>query len=510
MTGDAVTLHGLIDEAARDDPDRVAVIDGERGWTYGHLHERAGDLARTLAALGVRAGDRVGLATPKSAEALAGIYGILATPAAYVPLDLGAPDDRLARVLADCGPRAVVCTPEQRDRFAALARGADIGHLVLVSGDDEPAVVPLGGHREPPSGPEDLAYLLYTSGSTGSPKGVMLTHGNGLEFVRWAVRSLGIGPEDRLASHAPFHFDLSVLDLFGAALARAAVVLVPRQLTLFPAELTPWVDRQQLTVWYSVPSALSLIVEHGGLAPGAWSTLRLVLFAGEVFPARRLAQLMALVPRATYWNLYGPTETNVCTAHCVESPVTPDGPPMPIGHPIDGVRTLVVDDRGAPVASGQEGELLVSGPTVALGYWADPLRTAERFIDVAGERHYRTGDLAVELPAGGYLLRGRRDHQVKTRGHRVELGDVEAALLSADEVEDCAVVAVADELLTNRLVAHVVLGPGADRADVLSHSRRRLPRYMVPDRVVTWDQLPRLSTGKVDRQRLSRQEPTPS
>jgi acyl-coenzyme A synthetase/AMP-(fatty) acid ligase len=258
-----------------------------------------------------------------------------------------------------------------------------------------------------------------------------------------------------------------------------------------------------------VPSALSLLVTNGELGVGAFPRLRTIIFAGEVFPTPYLTQLMALVPHATYWNWYGPTETNVCTAYRVPEPPGADAAPVPIGTVVDGDEAIVVDEAERPIEAGDEGELLVTGGTVTAGYWGDPERTAARLgsvpalVERGDERSwYRTGDLVVDLGEGVYEFRGRRDHQVKSRGYRIELGEIEAALHRHPHIADAAVVAVPDDLVTNRLRAFVVAPTEVSDTDIARHLTALVPSYMVPERIERLPVLPRTSTGKVDRQAL--------
>jgi amino acid adenylation domain-containing protein len=354
-------------------------------------------------------------------------------------------------------------------------------------------------------GADDLAYVLYTSGSTGRPKGVMLSHGNAAAFVDWAVADVGLGVDDRVSSHAPFHFDLSVFDLYATATAGACLVLVPATISVFPSQVARFIRDEHITVWYSVPSVLTMLVERGGLVRGDLPQLRTVIFAGEVFPVRFLRRLMDLLPHARFLNWYGPTETNVCTAHEVVRPPAPDGPEIPIGKAIAGVDAYVVDDDGRPVQPGTIGELLVRGPTVMQGYWADAERTTRALVPDVRPGHprgvaYRTGDLVWEEPDGTLRYVGRRDHQIKTRGHRVELGDIEAAFLAHPSVHECAVVPVPDVHVTNLIRAVIV--SNVDELSLRRHGMATLPPYMIPDEFVLVDALPKTSTGKIDRQAL--------
>jgi acyl-coenzyme A synthetase/AMP-(fatty) acid ligase len=230
-----------------------------------------------------------------------------------------------------------------------------------------------------------------------------------------------------------------------------------------------------------------------------------VLFAGEVFPTKYLVRLMALIPHARFANLFGPTETNVCTWY--EVPRTPldESRTIPIGKPIHGVQALVTDEDGREVPEGEAGELLIKGPTVMEGYWADTERSKRVLENVASptERVYRTGDLARYGPAGDLIFLGRRDSQIKSRGYRIELGDIEAALNAYPAMVECAVVPVPDDVFTNKIAAYVVVRDGADAASLSRFCQERLPRYMVPDSFQLMDALPKSSTGKIDRRALS-------
>ncbi|MEU6073959.1 amino acid adenylation domain-containing protein [Micromonospora sp. NPDC047074] len=520
-------LHDLLEAAADATPNATALVDADRRASYAELDRRANQVARHLIGHGVRRGDRVGLYLDKSLEAVVGLYGILKAGAAYVPLDPSAPPRRLGYIARDAGIAVLLTSHHKSAVWSDLvAAGAPLSMLLCLDGDAPSTAAPDGvalcgsadlaaldaGRVGRAVTELELAYVLYTSGSTGKPKGVMLTHRNALAFVEWVVDELRPSADDRFASHAPLQFDLSVLDLFASARVGAALHLVPRSAMLFPVELAGFIRDRGITVWYSVPSALVLLATRGGLAREGLPSLRTVLFAGEVFPTPMLRRLTGLLPHARFTNLYGPTETNVCTFHHVTDLDGSDDRPVPIGLPIRGVDTFVVTDDGRIAEPGETGELWVRGPTVMRGYLGDDERTGAVFgVDPRsgdGALAYRTGDLVSFHEPAGYRFLGRRDLQVKIRGYRIELGEVESALHHHPTVTDCAAVAVPDPLLGHRIVAHVVAGPDVTVADLLAGCRDRLPDYMVPSRIELHAALPRTTTGKIDRQVLAKGEAT--
>jgi amino acid adenylation domain-containing protein len=500
------------------------VVDGARSLTYAELDRRSNQVARLLAELGVAPGDRVGLYLDKSVDSVVGLYGVLKAGAAYVPLDPGAPVRRLAYIVENCGIQVLLTGAEKQESWHCLREaGARLRALVVLNAagpqlNGSAVGLPVHGSeafdRLDPTQPEDstisldLAYILYTSGSTGDPKGVMLTHGNALAFVQWAVQEFGVTGDDRLSGHAPLHFDLSVFDVFAAAWAGATLVLVPATVSIFPFELARYIRSNRITVWYSVPSILAMLTLRGGLAPGDLPSLRTVLFAGEVFPTRYLRRLMEQLPHARFANLYGPTETNVCTWYEVRPLARDDARPIPIGRAIADVEVFAVTDDGRRAQPGEVGELLVRGPTVMRGYWGNPTRTADSLVPnpFRPEPHdpvYRTGDLAVQDETGNWLYLGRRDGQVKSRGYRIELGEIEATLYAHTGVTECAAVAVPDELVTNRIKVYVVSREGMEERALAEFCAERLPRYMVPELWEFREALPKTSTGKIDRRCLS-------
>jgi len=511
----------LATSAARHGARDAIVMDGRR-MSYAALEQGANRLARSLAAHGVRRGDRVGMWLPKSPEAVMAVWGILKAGAAYVPVDPGAPPARLGFIARDGAIAGLITRADRATGLGeAFADGAPMRALWYA---DDPAEAPriaglpgvpwraLAAESDAPPesapAPDDLAYILYTSGSTGEPKGVMHTHASALAFVEWAAETFAVGPEDRVAGHAPFHFDLSTFDLFATARGGAALHPVPARAASFPAAIAKLYTGERLTIWYETPSGLVLMLTRGNLRQLDLSALRVLLFAGEVMPVKVLRELMALAPHARFANLYGPTETNVCTWHDVTAP-PPDDRPLPIGRACSGDTLAILDESGTPVAPGTPGELWVHGASVMRGYWGRPGRTAETLRPIALPAGgtavaYATGDVVRDSRDGVLEFLGRRDHQIKTRGYRVELGEIEAVLQRHPSVAEAVVLAIPDPEITHRLIAVVVPAAGAaiDEASLKQHCAAALPRYMVPEHIGARDALPRTSSGKVDRRAL--------
>jgi len=510
--------HAIRDWAEKA-PEQEAVRFASQSLTYAELEARTNSLARLLIDQGVKRGDRVGIFMNKSLEAAVSLYASMKAGAAYVPLDPFAPPQRLAYVIQNCGIRHVLSAEAKRAQVnEILCESVELDCLVGIEGVERQGLRAFSWDQAdafPSSGldlhltEQDLAYILYTSGSTGVPKGIMHIHRSGLSFAEWAAQTYKLSPSDRLSNHAPLHFDLSTFDFFAGAIAGATTTLIPEALTKFPANLSRLIEEERLTVWYSVPFALIQLVERGVIEKRDLSALRWVLFAGEVFPTKHLRQLMIRLPDSKFSNLFGPTETNVCTYyHVPEIPPDTDAP-IPIGKACANLEELVVDDQDRPVAPGEVGELLIRGGVVMKGYWGMPERNAACFyrrptLGSFEDVFYRTGDLVQLDAAGNYRYLGRKDRQIKTRGYRVELDEVEAALHSHEGVFEAAVYTAPDQQGSSLIAASIVPHPGValDEPMLVEHLRARLPFYAIPTRIWITGEFPRTSTGKIDRREL--------
>jgi amino acid adenylation domain-containing protein len=519
-------LQQLLTGSAVRDPNHVAALYNGRTLTYQELDVISDRLACVLSAHGVERGDRVGIYLNKSVESLAAVFGILKAGGAYVPLDPGAPVKRIAFIVGNCAMKALVSTKARIAKLRPALSDSATPHCVVVTDGvtlDSEVSLPkawMVSWQEVEQSParrasptvieDDLAYILYTSGSTGEPKGVMISHRASLTFVNWSCQCFAIQAADRVSNHAPLHFDLSIFDIFTTIKAGGTIVPVPEEKSVFPQDLADFIASQQITIWYSVPSALTRLVLYGGLQRHPFASLGKILFAGEVFPVKFLRQLKAFIPHARYFNLYGPTETNVCTYHEVTDIALDRQEPLPIGKACANTEVFAITDRQTLAAPGEVGELHVRGPGLANGYWGSPERTSDAFIhDPVGtpgrlEKVYRTGDLVKRDAEGNYLFLGRRDNMVKSRGYRIELGEIESVLYSHPLVEEAAVVAIPDEEIGNALQAFVSIRNGAavSRVDLERHCAEHLPRYMLPSVIEFRRSLPKTSTGKIDKGRL--------
>jgi amino acid adenylation domain-containing protein len=525
----AFLLHHLVSESAVQYPDKDAVIFKDRKITFAELDRESNKLAHMLLSLKIEKGDRIGLYLDRGIDAIIAACAVLKTGAVYVPIDPASPSRRVSYIVEKCGIKTLLTLQEKLAKLGqAFPEDVPFTQVVLMD-KDEPRVPTPGpvqllhgrsisdefGKSSPYVNviDSDIAYILFTSGSTGNPKGVMLSHQNSLTFVNSVCSFFNIEKEDRFSNIAPLHFDMSIFDIFVAFKAGACVVIVPEVVAIFPAKLAEYIADKKITVWNSVPSALSLLATYKNLDAYDLSSLRLVLFAGELFPLKYLRILQNAIPKARFCNMYGQTEANSSTYYWVDQLPVDDKGVLPIGKSLPNFEVFALDENGTSInAPGQTGELYVRASTVAVGYWGEPEKTENAFVrnplrPELRERVYKTGDL-VHLDAdGNYIFSGRKDHMIKSRGYRIEIGEIESVLCSHPEVKNAVVIPIPDELIGNRLWAIIepsMLGK-LTKDDVLKYCMAQLPKYMVPETVQFRDSLPMTSSGKVDRKKLSAQ-----
>ncbi|MDP9171882.1 MAG: amino acid adenylation domain-containing protein, partial [Acidobacteriota bacterium] len=496
-------LCTYLEESARRFPQRIAAGDPDSSpLTYEELNLRADKVARFLAEQGVGPGDRVGVVLRKSTIAFTILFGIMKLRAAYVPVDWTGPPERTMAILTNCQVRVAFADPRLQDLSASEAvipLDAAAWDAILLN---EPLEVDAAARR-----PDDLAYILYTSGSSGIPKGVMLTQRNATSYVDWCAALLNATEEDRFGNHAPFHFAISILDIFVPIKVGGSVDLVPDDLGKQPKELARFIADRRLTVWYSTPAILGLLADFGDLGRLDFSALRVVLFAGEPFPIKKLRRIVELWPQPAYYNLWGSTETNACTFARIPKPIPEDRvEPYPIGEAGSHCAIIVLDEQAQPVVSGEDGLMYVTGPSVFQGYWGPGGLTPPNFLERDNASWHNTGDVVRELPGEGYRYVSRRDRMVKRRGYRIELAEVERCLYRHPGIAEAAVIALPDAQSGTRIIAHLVAAPDARPSiiEMKSFCNQHLPSYMNPDVFVFMEALLRTSTNKVDYQGLIR------
>ena len=517
-TGRSMLLHRMIDEAALRRPEAPAVRCDGATLSYEQLARQANGLARVLLGTGLARRDRVAVLLGKGCNVPVGFYGVLASGGTLVPIDPKSPVEQVVRILKTTGATHLVSEPGRRDVVrSALATCPDVSHVIgLESEDGMPfkchpwgEVSEEASDRQPDVTTIDLdpAYVLHTSGSTGVPKLILHTHRSAMSFVEWAVAEYSLTGDDRLSNHSSHHTCFATFDYYGAARAGATTVILTPAVLMMPGSLSALLEQERVSVWYSVPTALVQLSLRGDLETRELRSIRWVLFAGETFPEKHLRRLMQQLPGARFSHVYGSTEVNVCTYyHLPEAGDFDD--PLPIGKACSNSSTLVVDDELRPVPNGEVGELLVRGSTVMSGYWGEPEKNLRVLVrqPSAGELeevYFRTGDRVRVLDDGNLTFVARADRQVKVRGHRIELEEVETALLSLDPVEEAAAFTVPDGEGSSAVRAAVVVGTGmSTQREMLADLSKILPRHSVPAEITVIESLPRTPTGKIDRNAL--------
>ena len=491
----------LLERAYELWPENKAVTDERQTLTYRELRNLARRAASALEReLGSRAPVMVYL--PKSAEMIAGFAAALYSGRPYVPTDSAAPRGRLEKIISNLAPSAVITNAALAKNLEGIAGGTRVflmDELAGAEADDALIASALGAVTD-----SDPVYVMYTSGSTGTPKGVTIPHRGVLLFARWAERTFGWTSETVIANQAPLYFDVSVMDVYGAMRCGGRLLLTPEALFRFPNKLPEFLADNAVTHIYWVPTVMINVANSGALASAELPALKTVAFAGEVMPNRQLNVWRRALPGRVFANLYGPTETDVCTAYVVDREFS-DSEPLPIGSPLPDMRVLLLGEDGRPVKPGETGEICVSGSGILLGYWNNPEQTAKSSVSDPDNsayptRYYRTGDLGWWNERGELMYSGRRDGQIKLRGNRIELGEIEAAARMLPGAENvCAVFDRPRQEIVLFLEAADEISLPAVRRGL----RGAIPAYMMPGRAVTMEKLPHNANDKIDRVRLA-------
>ncbi|MEL7263903.1 MAG: AMP-binding protein [Planctomycetota bacterium] len=530
------TLHGALRDAASHDPQRIAFECLGQTLRYETLYRLAGQFAARLRVLGIGPGHYVGIRASHSLETVIAVFGVLQSGAAYVPIDPVAPPERLRAILQSLDIQCLVsdrALPTADDTANASQQETPLRHIIHSTDwqPDRSSASCNDGIRhwywdEMLSNPATLdqhvpldspAYVMFTSGSTGVPKGILHTHFSGGAYARFTVDTYAIDADDQIACVSPLHFDMSTFGYYAATLAGCTTILVPPAHVMMPASLAQRLRETQPSIIYSVPHALIQLDSRGGrLHDDDLGKLRLVVYAGEALDSAALNQLRRRWPSTSFSNAYGPAETNVCTVQ--EIPSWKDQPrdlygnqAIPIGRSWHQTQCRVVDEHDQPVAAGELGELIVHSPTTMRHYVGGTVDDQQCFwMDAAtGNRFYRTGDCVFADADGVLHFRGRRDRRIKRRGFRIELGEIESAAARCDTIRDAAANLVNDQL--HLWVQCETRSVGNAELISIERSLRQSLRSTLslaaamPDVIHVCDTLPRTSNGKIDHVRLCKE-----
>lgn len=482
-------LHDLLNNSANLFPDNIAIISDESKVTYGQLNKESDSLSEFFLSQTITKGDRIGIYCQKSIDVVTCIFGILKSEAAYIPLDVTSPIQRNKIIVENCNLKILITEKQNiesfKDSFSVIWT---YHNLVFLKNNAKEFI----------KSPDELAYILHTSGSTGIPKGVMYSHTGALAFVNWCLNEFDLSPTDRFSSHAPFHFDLSIFDIFVCIAKGATLILIDESTGKQPLLLTKKISDFQISVWYSTPTILNLICEYGKTEKYDLSHLKLILFAGEVYPIQQFLKLYQKFPDITYYNLYGPTETNVCFYYKINT-INNIQQQIPIGKVCEHYTAKIY-----PEAS--KGELLISGTALMLGYWNEKELTNEKIvIDNSKINWYKTGDIVTIDSENQYQYTGRIDRMIKRNGYRIELDEIEQTLLLDNQIQSCAIISKLNSENSIKIIAYIVSSNESIKSFIYmkNFSIKILPLYMIPDDFIFIDSIPVTSSNKTDYQKLS-------
>jgi len=499
------TVVDLIDRSFSLYQSRVAVRIYDNMWTYNDLQDLSSKISSFLLKSGIEKGDRVVVLMNKSIYLYAAIVGIMQDGGVYVPLDTRTPSARLARVVEDIAPFYVFIDRHSIRHYQDCEKLLNHQFRTLYLDDNEYNSYEKIDFKEelakdmenfPAVSPEDLALILYTSGSTGVPKGAMLTHGNLYNVINYTIETFDYGPRERGSALNANAFDMSIADVFPVLCSGGTLGVYPEEI-IFPKDILELSYKYGITKMFLVPSSLTSLINSNLIQPDLLN-LEDVFLGGETIPVNMLIRIMSMLPRTKFHNCYGPTETTLYTSkYTFSEPPNPEASILSIGFPFANNNLIL--DRTDFKDEEMKGELLIAGPQVGAGYWGDPEKTKSAFgVNDKGERFYRTGDVASFNPRVGYFIHGRKDHQIKFMGYRIELGEIEHVLSLLPLVKENVVIPVyvKDKIQELRIIYS---GDGDCDKEIRKHLSKHLPSYMIPKSMIHTESLPKNQNNKIDR-----------
>lgn len=503
-------LQDFVSVNARRRADNLLIQNVNASITYGQMDSETNKLARYLIGMGVKRQDYVGLLLPKNISLFKSLIATLKADAVYVPLNVETPANRNRFILEQSKCHFLFCDQSTEAMARELIEPLKVVTLIVITDDlataEEDAPVTYQNTLD------DLAYVLYTSGSTGLPKGVMISHGSVMNYAEWTESYLDIKPHDRLSNHPGLFFDLSVFEIYSAFKSGASLHLVPPGISMFPVKIVDFIETNKLTIWNAVPSLYTFMARAKVLKPSRLAGLRLLTFNGEVMPTATVTAWMQACPKARFVNQYGPTETT-CASLYYEIPEVPtdSSVPIPIGRPIANTTVFAFSEDGRKAAIDEVGEMHIMGAGLGKGYLHDPEKSANSYIlnpldPASGKIAYATGDLVKLRDDGNYDYVCRKDHQVKVMGFRVELGEIESSLNAFDYIATSAALGLPHpQSGDNVIIAFIVMKDEISEIDDTQLKKdigRIIPHYMVPRIIIRLPQMPLTANGKIDRHRL--------
>ncbi|TXE05977.1 amino acid adenylation domain-containing protein [Gelidibacter salicanalis] len=510
-------IANLLEQSATRYPKKEAFKCLDISISYQALDTKANQLSSCLMEKDLVRGDRVAILMNRCLDSAIAVYGILKSGGAFVAIDPFLPLERILVILNDCGIKHIITTSAQTRKIKLITQISNVvKHVIGLSEDLDGMNVswesiflrPLDNYVPQTILEHDLASILYTSGSTGMPKGIMHSHHGLLSLAKLEADLHQSNSSDIIGNFAPLHFDQSLFGYFSGPLVGATTVIFPDAYVKLPASLSALVAKEQITIWFSVPLILIQVLLHGNIDNHDFSTLRWVRFGGEVFPVKQLRQLMLKWPHAKFINSYGPSEVARCTYYILDKPPATDAP-IPLGTVWKNTEYKILDTENKDVKIGESGELVIRTATMMIGYWNNKNLTEKSFFKVEmapGYHHvyYRTGDLVYENTNNELMILGRIDRQIKLRGYRIELDEIEALLQKNELISEAAAIVVKKDKEIPELEAVIGLVAGAkiNTNEIIEYCKLHLPYYMVPQTISIIHKFPRTGTGKIDRKKI--------